>query len=111
MIPHLLQTASTSTPETVLAVLLFLGLFVTVVVSAIILWRGVRGYWQDRNGALLSLSVGIAFATGIPIVANIGLSTATSLETAAITVFTNCLRLVGLGVLLAVIYGSRGDRR
>ncbi|WP_336000220.1 hypothetical protein [Halorientalis halophila] len=111
MIPHPLQTASTNTPETVLAILLFLGLFVTVVVSAIILWRGVRRYWQDRNVALLGLSVGIAFTTGIPIVANMGLSTAANLETAAITVFTNCLRLLGLGLLLVVIYGSRGDRR
>ena len=111
MIPHPLQTESTSTPETVFAVLLFLGLFVTIVVSVIILWRGVRRYWQDRNAALLGLSVGIAFTTGIPIMANIGLSTAANLDTAAISVFTNCLRLVGLGLLLAVIYGSRGGQR
>jgi uncharacterized membrane protein len=111
MISHPLQTTPTSTAKTVPAVLLFLGLFVTVAISVIILWRGMRRYRADRNAALLGLSVGIVFTTGVPIIANIGLSTVASLETAAITVFTNCLRLIGLGLLLVVIYGGRGEQR
>ena len=104
-----LQTAAAGSTSTVAGVVLFLGLLVAVVISAVILLRGIQGFRQAHNPALLGLSIGIAFTSGLPIVMNISLSTVTVLDTELITVITNGLRLLGLGLILYVITPSRGD--
>ncbi|MFD1588444.1 hypothetical protein ACFR9U_15785 [Halorientalis brevis] len=109
MIVSPLQTASTSGTNTVASVVLFLGLLVAVIISAIILLRGIQGFRRAHNPALLGLSIGIAFTSGLPIVMNTSLSTFTVLDNRLITIVTNGLRLLGLGIILYVIDPSRGD--
>ena len=109
MVGSPLQTAAPSSTSTVAGVVLFLGLLVAVIISAVILLRGIQGFRRAHNPALLALSIGIAFTSGLPIVMNISLSTVTVLDNKLITIVTNGLRLLGLGMILYVINPRQGD--
>jgi len=111
MIPLSTQTTAPGSTETVAGIVLCLGLIVAVVLSTTILLKGVQGYRRAHNPALLGLSIGIVFLSGIPIITNITLSTFALLDTDLIRIFANGFRLVGLGIVLYVIYGTRGDNQ
>ncbi|MFB6075045.1 MAG: hypothetical protein ABEJ89_08540 [Haloarculaceae archaeon] len=97
-----LQTTASAGP---VALLLFLGLLLSGVLSAVVLARGVESYRRTGDPALLGLAVGILLLSGGATLVNLGLANATPLPTWAVTTAADLTRLAGLAVMLAVIYG------
>lgn len=89
-----------------LALLLFLGLVLAIVLSTVILARGVQGYRRSGDPALLGMALGILLLSGAPIVVNVGVGTVTDAAAWQVSVAADCTRLSGLALVLYMIYGT-----
>jgi hypothetical protein len=106
MIPHTTQPAVATTTGTLVSLLLFLGLVLSVALSVVIVAKGVTSYRRSGEPALLGLSTGILLLSGAPIFLNVVLATATGLDSAVVSTLADGLRMVGLLVVLHTIYNT-----
>lgn len=90
----------------VIALLLFLGLVLAIVLSTVVLARGLEGYRRSGDPALLGMALGILLLSGAPIVVNVGTQTLTDLAAWQVSVAADCTRLSGLALVLYMIYGT-----
>lgn len=97
-----LQTAPA--PGELLVLLSFLGVLVSVVLSAVILAKAVQSYRGTGDPALLGLASGILLLSGVPLLANVALASATATDPATVSVLVDLTQLSGLGLILYVIY-------
>lgn len=100
-----LQTASS--PGQLLVLLFFLGFVLSIVLSIVILVRGVQSYRHSHDPALLGMAAGILLLSGVPLVLNLILGNTTGAETGTIRLVTDLTRLSGLGLILFVIYRTQ----
>lgn len=91
-------------PNSLGVVALFAGVFVSVGLALLISIRAFRGFQRTRSRRLLALSAGLLLIVAVPKLTNLGLATATSIETQTISILTAGCRVLGLGVILASIY-------
>lgn len=97
-----------ATPDArLVALLLFLGLVLAIVLSIVVMVRGVVGYRRAGDPALLGMAAGILLLSGAPIVLNVVLQTVTAMPAWQVSVAADLTRLLGLGLILYVIYGTR----
>lgn len=104
----LLQSA---TPTARLAALLaFLGAVLAVVLSVLVLARGLQGYRRSRDPGLPCLAAGIVLLSGGVVAVNLALTNVTGLDRSPIQVAANGTQLAGLVAVLAAIYRTRSPR-
>ena len=97
-----LQTAAGS--ATMLSLLTFLGILVSVVLSVVILVKGVQGYRQTGDVALPGLAAGLLLLSGAPLLLNVLLTSLTGTGLGTVTVLTDLTQLLGLALITYVIY-------
>lgn len=95
-----------TTDARLVALLLFLGFVLAIVLSVVIAVRGVQGYRRLGDPALLGMAAGILLLSGAPIVLNVTLQTLTRAAAWQVSVVADCTRLLGLVLILYVIYGT-----
>lgn len=97
-----LQTADPST--TLLTLLTFLGILVSVALSVVVLAKGFQGYRRTGDPALLSIAGGILLLSGAPLLLNLLLTTLTNTPPTTVSIVEDAVQLLGLGSILYVIY-------
>jgi len=95
---------STAGSATMLSLLTFLGILVSVVLSVVILVKGVQGYRQTGDAALPGLAAGILLLSGAPLLLNVLLTSLTGTGLETVTVLTDLTQLLGLALITYVIY-------
>lgn len=102
MIAPVLQSAAA--PGQWIVLLTFLGVVVSVVLSVVVVVKGVEGYRGTGDSALLGLAGGILMLSGAPLLLNLALASLTGTAPTTVSVVTNLIQLLGLALILHVIY-------
>lgn len=102
MIDLLLQAETA--PVTFQIHLIFLGILISAVLSLVILLKGIQGYRQTGELALVGIAAGILLLSGAPLLLNLGLVTLTDTSPATVSIVEDLIQLLGLGLILYVIY-------
>jgi len=97
-----LQTAARS--ATMLSLLTFLGILVSVVLSVVILVKGSRATDRLVTSPLPGLAAGILLLSGAPLLLNVLLPSLTGTGLGTVTVLTDLTQLLGLALITYVIY-------
>lgn len=98
---------SAVSPGGLLVALFFVGFGLSIVLSIVILVKGVQSYRHTHDPALLGMAAGILLLSGVPLVVNLILGNTTGAGTTTIRVLTDLTRLGGLGLILFVIYRTQ----
>jgi hypothetical protein len=99
-------TATGGSP--VVVVLAFLGLAVAAGLSLLIAYHALRGYRGSADTGMLLLAVGIVLLTAGPNALRIVLPTFTDVPGGTRVLVATLSELLGLGCILAAIYGRPG---
>lgn len=99
-------TLQAATDARLVALLLFLGFVLAIVLSIVILVRGIQSYRRAGDPALLGMAAGILLLSGAPIVLNVTVQTLTVAAAWQVSVIADLTRLCGLALILYVIYGT-----
>lgn len=90
--------------STVVVLLLFISLLVSVVLSVVIVFKGVQSYRTSHDRGIVLLVGGILLLSGIPTSINVVLATATAVPGWAVATTVDLIRLFGLVTILMSIY-------
>lgn len=90
--------------STVVVLLLFISLLVSVVLSVVIVFKGVQGYRTSHDQGIVLLVGGILLLSGIPTSINVVLATATAVPGWGVATTVDLIRLLGLLIILVSIY-------
>jgi hypothetical protein len=100
-----MQGVTTTGGPTILVLMLFVGVFVSIALAGVIAHRAYRGYQRTHSTRLLALSAGLFAVVAVPKLLNLALSTlqypADTTSTVAATA-----RLAGLCIVLYAIYAG-----
>jgi len=100
-----LQT--TGTPAQLIVLLFLIGFVISIVLSVLILVKGVQSYRQTHDPALLGMAAGILLLSGVPLLVNLVLGNTTGTGTETIRLVADLTRLSGLALILFVIYSTQ----